>query len=407
MPKNSISDPVASDVEVKPGVKDVRDQTRLPDCDVESLDENEKLRFAKKAQSLIEKDVEVQSACVTLLASYQLYNVALAALNRRIDDLSEDAVVERILIDSMRNAAGKRDISRSDVLKKIHEHVLPWIVAEIAAEREREDEVSKEELEARDEARRQLPVPLGLKPSRSWENPAGIEGPCVERTKSLVIAGHPGVVKFLLDKVFQAALRPAGGSEFRPSVLRLVSEMRNHNVIRNRKNRKQSCEVGVNRWLHLARSEKIVAQTLQPFVDFLRGPQVDLLVIDDLAQITKEVKGGANQPQARAGRGHRYIRKWADQVGCAVVAGLPFGEDRSPLNTWDGFSKFDETWTQMEIYTDLVQATVYAGIRKDTYSLCAMQHLDENTATRLFESIDVTLIDPVRNSQPNGNSKED
>lgn len=360
----------------------IKEATRLATMPADTdFTEEERNEIGRRAQRLVEKDIRIQAACYTLVIAQRLYNVGLQALNRRMDELEIPQAVEVTLVESMKHAA-RKEFTREEVFSKLQQHTMPWLAAEVQEAKVRETEVVTEAEAGEDQRRRQVPIPLWFRPSAQWET----DPPTLDRTKNMILCGHPKVIQFVLDEIMTVVLhRPPGA--YRINVLRLLAELRQHISV-TREEGKQFVEVGVNRWMLCGKSLRAVEECLRPWTQRLRKRRVDLLIIDDLAQA---IDGPATvPPQGLASNCHRNFRKWADERGAAVIGCLPLHEKDPVIGALAGIEKLDNTWTQLEIYCDLVFLDV--RVEDSKYVVTAARHLDPRTEIEIarvpYETID-------------------
>lgn len=374
----------------------VREEVRLPDeSAVAELSEEEVAKVKETALKLLKSDTGVHNACVNLVFARRLYNVALQSLNRCMDRLQKEQAIELFLSEAMKHQSGQ-EFTREELLDQLSRSTLPWLASEIKEEKDRERELAAGEAAAEEIWRRDQIIPIAFEPEPNWDT-RSIHGlPGIGRKKTMTLAGHPGAVRCVLDLLMTFALRLKENQKFqRPSVLRLADEMIEHNVLHERGSlvfRK----VGVNRWLHAGRTVKIMHDTISPFLPSLLRNRIDLCLVDDLSQLREPIAEGL-EPWIVAGGVQRTVHKWAQESGCALICGVPFTTDRDVTQHWDGIT-LDNKWTQLEVYTDLIQLVVTED-SETTYQINAMRHGDAKNLMRIG-SVQRELLLATRRSEP-------
>ena len=345
---------------------ELREEVREPaHVSSENYSEEQLREIEKKAEKAIRDDL-IRDASVILLKARQLYTVGLQALSRRCGELNVLSEVESVLVQSMKHA-GMQEFTREELMNAVKDQVLPWLVAEIHDQHNREKELVAAEEEAADKARREKWLPLDVTPTYDWKWHSS-SGPELPRTESLVFAGHPGAVKWMLDRACQKLLLQLD----KPTVLRMIAALKQHNVVRRRDDQNQLFELGSNKWAHEARSLKSLSEALQPFLGFLHNDSVDAVIVDRLDMLNDRFIKSVDRPSwVDAGNAHRHLRKWADEYGCGIIAGIPVGADaRSPTTAWEGI-ELDDSWDQLKEHTHLVQLRVTDDF-EDTYKIYAL-----------------------------------
>lgn len=375
---------------------EVRETVRLPaESAVAEMSEADVAKVKTTALALLQGDISVHNACINLVIARRLYNVALQALNRSMDRLQKEQAVELFLVEAMKHQAAQ-EFTRADLLDQFSRSTLPWLSTELREEKDREIKLAAGEAAAEEIWRRDQIIPIAFEPEPKWDTRSSHGLPGIGRKKTMVLAGHPGAVRCVLDLLMSFALRLKESPQFqRPSVLRLADELVQHNVLHSRESlifRK----LGVNRWLHAGRSVKVLHETVHPFLGSLVRNRIDLCLVDDLAQLIEPPVAGL-EPWVVAGTAQRIAHKWALESGCALVCGVPFTASQDATKQWDGIL-LDTKWTQLEVYTDLVQLVVTED-SETTYQINAMRHNDAANLMRIG-SVPRELLLATRRSEP-------
>jgi len=338
-----------------------------------------------------------------ILGSLQAYQVARTALSRRCQELGVSTDVEGWLVQSMHGHVGTEEVTRQQVLSKLKDLVLPFLMAEFQAEGEREQSAVVQADKAEDTSRRQQDVPIGYPAAPLWPKEDAGEA-MMSRERPLTLVGDPGVIDVCLNHIQTRCLTSSSGG-FRPNVLRLTTRLKEHNVLHKKGDEKQYFEVGANRWANCGASGSRLKRELTPWLRLLRKRRVDLLIIEDLPLFV----GGSDRlpPQQRAGQGLRALTRWAEETGCAVVAAVPLEREKDKKASELVHPSLDGTWSNLEVYSNLVQLDV-AGNTSDeeTYVLFAQQHGDDRTCEVLESAVSKKLIDDWR-KRDNADSGDD
>lgn len=318
---------------------------RTPEQILSELDEDLLNQIAETSQKLIDKDRPTGIVCVAMLHARRLYYMCLEDLDRRIAELSPDKAeaVRAHLVHSMA-AKAMEPFERIHVQEGIQKQVLPYVAASIASEAEEERRLERAQRETQEESRKKTRIPVGfqLGPSESPEKASEID-----RSRTELLAGYRPAVQLLLQTAaHKALLRKASSSTPKLRVLHLSTDQKGYRNASKKSNKdKTYIRVGLNRWKHKCSSVKKLSTVLLPWLRMMRGYQVDLLVIDDLRLADTKLTD-AVVDEIHASNCHRLFRKWADDAGCALLAGLLYEENETPV-------KGDPCWEQLEIYTNL------------------------------------------------------
>ncbi len=332
-----------------------------------------------------------------ILGSLQTYQVARTALSRRCIELGVTEEVEGWLVQSMHNHSGTEEVTRQQVLSKLKDLVLPFLMAEFQCEGEREQAAVAGDEKSEDASRRQQDVPIGYPASPLWpldDGDAANGEAVMSRKRPITLVGDPGVIDVCLDRIQRRCLTRSAG--FRPNVLRLTTRLKEHNVLHRKGDEKQYFEVGANRWANCGASGSRLRRELTPWLRLLRKHRVDLLIIEDLPLFV----GGPERllPQQRAGQGLRALSRWAEETGCAVVAAVPLEREQDKKASDLVLPPLDGAWSNLEVYSDLVQLGVVESEDEETYILFAQRHGDDSTCEELESAVSKKLIDDWRKS---------
>lgn len=311
--------------------------------------EEEMQKISEASQKLAEKDNPVQSCCVTLIFARQLYYSALQSLRERMTELKHDPSdgVEAHLVSSMAEAA-KKPFQRQMLVNKLQSHTLPWLAATIATEAEESRQKEHREEMSIDEQRRVSDIDLGFR----WGASDDPEKTTVSRDRPLILAGNPRAVDFLLGRLVPI-------TDALTKVLRLCNE----NIIPNLRKSKslRYREVSLNIWYCKLASFKQTAKVLGLHLRTMHKQAIDLLIIDDITMLMKPIVKGTADVRT-AGNALRHVRKWAEEVGCGIVAGLPLAKGMEIPQVGA-----DRDWEQLELYSDLREIQIEEGPYDEDY----------------------------------------
>lgn len=90
--------------------------------------------ISRQAGHLAASDSTVAGACTAMISGQQLYNAGAFALNDRCRSLNMSDEVVAVLIQGMRDAAGK-PFKREEVMMTLLRKIIPWISLLVVDER--------------------------------------------------------------------------------------------------------------------------------------------------------------------------------------------------------------------------------------------------------------------------------
>lgn len=288
-----------------------------PEDPPQELSDEELQKIAEKSQKLIEKDKQVQAACVALLYAQQLYHAGLASLRRRCEEVEAERPVEAHLIASMKEAS-LRPFSRQDLVKKTQAMILPWLAAEIAAEQEREQKALAEQERQYEEARREesfrLPWPAGEE--EDW---------LLAKDQGLILVGDPDAVRDAIEEV----LARATGEQVtgRRLVVGHLSLEHKASLAMSKRDRGKQVYLPISpsHWVHQLSTVKRGSRVLAPRLKYAKRHRVDLLLVDDIRQTAKAISS-AVAPSQHLQANYRVLRKLCDMLGAFLIGGAHFEE---------------------------------------------------------------------------------
>ena len=287
------------------------------------------------AQELVVSDQGLRQLVGSMVASRQLYAMAIHDLDFRLesnkapyDKISEEdrSPLKDIFISSAATQAS-HPFEENDLLSGFHSTVIPWMKEVSSLHTAEESRLLKKEYEASEAARRAENVSLGLGLTPDDEDE-------LDRERSLVLVGWAPALSYLVGRVIDHSLSKA--LDFNQIVHLAKTSRKNpdHRLL----------EIGGKAWKNCAKSNsswgKIFAEK---YLDKVSGP-VDLFVVSDLSAT---VAGNTFQGIASICSSSQYrLRKWATNMGAAMIGCIPFPDQKVvELNTPD--------WEKLRMFTRL------------------------------------------------------
>lgn len=292
----------------------------------------------EKALKACEEDNELSAAVGAVIGSRRIYWIAR---NLIVKHLSKSCPDEKVLLALLKEAVriGDNPLPPEDLIKdvayRVDGQIRPMVLNEYTRIAEEVARVDKLEAQAAVDVRKSQPIPLGFAHIN--------DEPLMMRERSLVVFGNPKLVEESITSSVEAikAFNSAAPTEycvvmhltdsFKPQALVSSSEM----------GKRTTVAVGADIATGCAKShgsfEKFMAQWLRQTYK----NRVDVIVIDNLPTLTVETFVGRS-PVASAHDAHRIIRRWADDHGCAVLAGIPYNEDQDVSSDIDRLSTYTD-----------------------------------------------------------------
>lgn len=289
---------------------------------------------SRQLYAMASRDLEVQMGAIKDKDRRKIFDEVVEAMEVKpegeFDPLETFDLVEEMLVQSSAYAAAK-PFNENILFRGIRETVLPWMVKTVDRHNVEAANQRKEELDAWEEARRERPVPLGVKYDHEG-------GDTLERTRSLVLYGWRPAVMWVIDQIVTHVLASKGDQLF--TVLRLMTHLGKVQA------RRQLIRVGGKDWEGCCKSSTSWPKVFQAKVLKQLSDPIDLMVIDDLAHAGKSsgIIGGSKPRMA--GNAQKRFRDWATKVGSAIVAAVPLDE-KEPI------SPAGIEWEQLRTFTTL------------------------------------------------------
>jgi hypothetical protein len=298
------------------------------------------------SQILIEREA-YRRVVGAMVAFRQGYAMAYNDLERLLAaEKDVPSLTLEVLIQSASYQAS-REFDEKVLLQGFEETVFPWMVETLQRHESEDGHSRRVDRDSREEARRAVPVPIGI------SQDLGV-APQLERHESLVLVGWKPAVLWLLDEATTCALAAnvkAGVERYLFSVTRL-SCLRSRGRSMNRVDDNYRILYG-EAWDNSCKSNAEFARRLAKYkADGL----VDLLVIDDIPHAKKDtIQVGDVSDILKAGRpagnAHKIIRRWASEVGAAVLAGVCL-EEKGDIDLTT------PVWEQLKTFSFLRPVTV-------------------------------------------------
>tara|TARA_R110002020_G_scaffold276042_2_gene491251 strand:- start:15747 stop:16913 length:1167 start_codon:yes stop_codon:yes gene_type:complete len=301
--------------------------------------------LSEKAQGLLLSNEGLRQVVGAMLASRQLYAMALHDMDVRVDALEVDEEerdqLREIFISSAASQAAN-PFREQELFQGMEETVMPWM-KDVAEEHNTiEERMQREEIQTAEKERREKNINIGITYTQAESSEddladAEFEGTKeLNRVRTLVLAGWKPAVLWTINHVLEYATSPeAFASSLAPKqTVVLTREGGGHKDPR-------VMTVGEKGWEDCARSNDSWRRTFQEtYLDKLHEP-LDLFVVTDLSHARK---GHSFQSDiAKAADAQKKLRKWSTTMGAAFVGGVLLDSKKLPdFNTpiWEQFRLF-------------------------------------------------------------------
>lgn len=313
--------------------------------------------LGKRAQKVMNDEPDLQEAGIVMRESRRIFQVAAAAMSRRMNELGHDPQdgIEVILRQSMMHAASQ-PFERQDVVQNLQRSVIPFLANEVVLEKarvEQEDSVVQKQASAK---RKKQVVPLGF---------VGPNAETAVRGRTYVFIGHPAVVarclKSAIAHVVAAKLNPKVViTHFQDTVAAQVMSLN--------KESKVVVPIGMSEWMHTANSRSGFGKFIAKWQSRAYGQRTDMLVVDDLAQLASASVAGVS-PFRLAANAHLTVNRWAAGEDAVVLAGLPLKEmaaDAESEIPGDGYPLMENVGAAFVVWEEA--GNVMYKTRKDRWS---------------------------------------
>ena len=300
-------------------------------------------QLSEKAQSLLLQNKDLVQCVGAMLASRQLYAMALHDMDFRVDQLDEadedKAALKEIFISSAAQQASN-PFEETELFTGMQQTVMPWMEKVSKEHTDAELVVRQEEYAAAEQERRARGVAINFTYEQVTDDEGNVSDvSSLDRERSLVLVGWEPAVLWVLNKVLSAATEPeALLDEETPRQIMLLS--RTNKLHQD----PRILTVGGKGWEDCAKSNgSWPKQFLAEYLDKVKEP-LDLFVVADLPY----ARTGFNfqSDSAKASDAQKVLRKWATGMGSAMIGAVPLGTEKLPdLNTPD--------WEKLRMFSTL------------------------------------------------------
>ena len=305
-------------------------------------------RLGELAQKLVLDSQSIRQSVGSLVASRQLYAMAMHDLDYRLEvecglEPKDFSAVKEVLVASAANQAS-HPFDERNLVALIKETLLPtlagcaaWAEKVSAEHNEYEKRMQLDEFKEKEKER----------VAKSINLPFEFSGSTLDREKSLVLVGYEPALRWLAQQIVEHVTCPVAGETLLPSrcehelphnVAQMIHFASKPSSIRDAK----LITLGGSAWENCAKSNNSWASLFEKsYLSKLSAP-VDLLLVSDLA---KCAEGHAFQSDiTRAADAQKRLRKWCTLVKCGMVAMIPQSKNNRgiDLNTpdWEAFRMF-------------------------------------------------------------------
>ncbi len=281
--------------------------------------EQRALQEAGDLAELLLKETGFKRVFDLMVGLRQAYAVAYRELQEQVAKVQETwpegrdfPLVEDFLIQYATYQAGK-PFNEHQLMRTFADTILPGI-ATIVDQHVADDarEAAQERMD-QDKQRRERPVPIGCK-----HTPVEGEEPVLAKGVSLTLVGWKNAVLWVLDQICAHVLAnpqpQAQGGPF--TTVRFLET-----APKSREQHRDLIRLGGKAWAGCANSNKTLARCMGAYVADSLSAQPDLVIVDHLpAAHTLGFTG--RDMGARAGDAHRWLRRWCDSAGAALIGAV-------------------------------------------------------------------------------------
>lgn len=285
---------------------------------------------------LVETRPEFLGALSVMIASRQLYVMAMRDLEVNLDALNDDARkklaskaislleepevdvsgvdaleafqrVETTMVQAAANQA-QQPFNEEDLFRSMRESVFPWMLNVTKKHKAVELEELRRNAAADDQARQARKVPIGIRIDNEGNE-------SLERKRSLTLVGWRPAVLYVLDQIVNHTLAANEGQLYQ--VLRFMTGK----IKTSHEPHRQLCRIGEKMWENCTESATSLARLLQQSVVDGLNDSLDLWVVDDLS--AAHTAGlSVVTPGFCANAAHKQFRRSANEFGAAFVGGI-------------------------------------------------------------------------------------
>tara|TARA_B100000745_G_scaffold274947_1_gene204166 strand:- start:5170 stop:6306 length:1137 start_codon:yes stop_codon:yes gene_type:complete len=291
--------------------------------------------LSDRAQGLVVSDQGLRQLVGAMVASRQLYAMAIHDLDARLDsekmpytDISDEdrSPLKEIFISSAATQAA-HPFEEGDLLSGFRDTVIPWMETVSAAHTAEEARALKEDYEASEAERRAKDVVLGLDLRPAEEE-------FLDRERSLVLVGWGPALAYLSGKIIANSLTNVLDFNQVLHLAKSPSKQGDHRLL----------EIGGKAWENCAKSNnswnKLFATS---YLEKLSAP-LDLFIVSDLS--ATNVGNTFQHEASRGAEAQKRLRKWATIMGAAMIGCMP-------QETMKGIDLNTPTWEKLRMFTRL------------------------------------------------------
>jgi hypothetical protein len=297
--------------------------------------------LSEKAQGLLLSNEGLRQVVGAMLASRQLYAMALHDMDVRVealemDEEEKDQLREIFISSAATQAANPFD--ENELFRGMEETVMPWMRSVAKEHTLLEENTRREEIQKTEKERREKDVKIGVEYLQPRKADEALSDD-LNRTRTLVLAGWRPAVLWVINHILEYVTSPeAFATSLAPKqTVVLTRRGGGHKDPR-------IMTIGEKGWENCARSNDWWKRNFQElYLDKLKEP-VDLFVVTDL---THAREGHSFQsPMAKAAEAQKKLRKWSTVMGAAFVGAVLLEEKKLPdFNT--------PIWEQLRLFTYL------------------------------------------------------
>ncbi len=284
------------------------------------------------ANNLVQNSLEFTQLVSVMLASRQLYAMAVYELDRLVDvtDWSEEtkfaeqeesrvkkgeslpddvaAMLKEVLINSSAVQAHKAFDER-DLFNGMMTVVFPWMQRVVELHNELQQKQAQAQFDEMNKQRIATPLKLGVQWFPESVTDSGAE---IDRNKPVLLVGHEPAVRWVIDAITEQALTEDSNVN---QILRLNSGGKPKHAS------PELWDVSKNTWGSVLTANNSFMRFYTEWVaENLKDP-VDLLICDDLLYATSgDAKSSVLTPHNTLNEGQRKLKNWAKEAGCLLIS---------------------------------------------------------------------------------------
>jgi hypothetical protein len=316
--------------------------------------------LSEKAQGLLLSNDGLRQVVGAMLASRQLYAMALHDMDVRVEAMDgeeeEKDQLREIFISSAASQAAN-PFDENELLQGMTETVMPWMENVAKEHTLLENRKNQEEIQTAEKERRSKGVKIGID---FMEGEVGDDySDELNRTRTLVLVGWKPAVLWVINHILEHVTSPESfATSLAPK--QTVVLAREGGMCKD----PRIMTIGEKAWANCAHSNDAWKRTFQnSYLDKLHEP-IDFFVVTDLAHA--RTGHSFQSSYAKAADAQKRLRKWATIMGAAFVGGALLDTKKLPeFNT--------PIWEQLRLFTYLRGVAVEIGENGD-YDIIIGKH---------------------------------